>query len=68
MNYFQCYVTVSYETEKGLKKKRESYLIQAETQTEASVLFEQKMKERLSMGQEFEITAVNYSRILEVLN
>lgn len=62
--YYTARVQMQYETDKGhVKKKSETYLVKAESVTDAETIVHEKFKD---YPQEFEVKAVSQSRIMDV--
>lgn len=62
--YYTATVKMQFETDKGhIKKKTESYLVKAESVTDAESIVHEKFKD---YPQEFEVKSVSQSRIIDV--
>ena len=62
--YYTATVKMQFETDKGhIKKKTESYLVKAESVTDAEAIVHEKFKD---YPQEFEVKSVSQSRIIDV--
>ena len=62
--YYTATVKLQFETDKGhIKKKTESYLVKAESVTDAEAIVHEKFKD---YPQEFEVKSVSQSRIIDV--
>jgi len=62
--YYTARVQMEFETDKGhIKKKSETYLVKAESVTDAEAIVHEKFKD---FPQEFEVKAVSASRIVDV--
>jgi hypothetical protein len=63
--YYTVKVQLQFETDKGqIKKKTETYLVKAESVTDAEVIVNEDFK---SYPQEFEVKSVTQSNIIDVL-
>jgi hypothetical protein len=63
--YYIVKVKLEFETDKGqLKKKTETYLVKAESVTDAEVIVHEEFK---TYPQEFEVKSVTQSSIIDVL-
>jgi hypothetical protein len=63
--YYIVKVKLEFETDKGqIKKKTETYLVKAESVTDAEVIINEDFK---SYPQEFEVKSVTQSSIIDVL-
>lgn len=63
--YYIVKVKLEFETDKGqIKKKTETYLVKAESVTDAEVIINEDFK---SYPQEFEVKSVTQSNIIDVL-
>lgn len=62
--YFTTKVQLEYETDKGgVKKKTETYLVKAESVTDAETIIHEKFKD---FKMDFEVKSVSQSNILDV--
>jgi hypothetical protein len=62
--YYTATVKLEFETDKGqVKKKTESYLVKAESVTDAEAIVHEKFKD---YTMDFEVKSVSQSRILDV--
>lgn len=62
--YYTARVQMQYETDKGhVKKKSETYLVKAESVTDAETIVHEKFK---NYPHEFEVKSVSQSRIIDV--
>lgn len=62
--YYTATVKMQFETDKGhVKSKTESYLVKAESVTDAETIVHEKFKD---YPQEFEVKSVSQSRIIDV--
>jgi hypothetical protein len=63
--YYTVKVKLEFETDKGqIKKKTETYLVKAESVTDAEVIVNEDFK---SYPQEFEVKSVTQSNVIDVL-
>ena len=63
--YYTVKVQLQFETDKGqIKKKTETYLVKAESVTDAEVIVNEEFK---SYPQEFEVKSVTQSNVIDVL-
>lgn len=63
--YYIVKVKLEFETDKGqIKKKTETYLVKAESVTDAEVIIHEEFK---NYPQEFEVKSVTQSNIIDVL-
>lgn len=64
--YYIARVQLEFETDKGgLKKKSETYLVKAESVTDAEAIVNDKFKD---YNFEFEVKSVSQSRIIDVFS
>lgn len=64
--YYIARVQLEFETDKGgLKKKSETYLVKAESVTDAEAIVNDKFKDYTF---EFEVKSVSQSRIIDVFS
>jgi hypothetical protein len=62
--YYTAKVQMEFETDKGhIKKKTETYLVKAESVTDAEAIVHEQFK---NFPQEFEVKSVSASRIVDV--
>ena len=62
--YYTATVKLEFETDKGhVKKKTESYLVKAESVTDAESIVHEKFKD---YTMDFEVKSVSQSRIIDV--
>jgi len=62
--YYTAKVQMEFETDKGqIKKKTETYLVKAESVTDAEAIVHEQFK---NFPQEFEVKSVSASRIIDV--
>lgn len=62
--YYTARVQMEFENDKGhIKKKSETYLVKAESVTDAEAIVHEKFKQ---YPQEFEVKSVSQSRIVDV--
>jgi hypothetical protein len=62
--YYTATVKLEFETDKGhVKKKTESYLVKAESVTDAEAIVHEKFKD---YTMDFEVKSVSQSRIIDV--
>jgi hypothetical protein len=62
--YYTARVQLQFETDKGqIKKKSETYLVKAESVTDAEAIVHEQFKD---YPQEFEVKSVSASRIVDV--
>ena len=62
--YYTATVKLEFETDKGhVKKKTETYLVKAESVTDAEAIVHEQFK---NFPQEFEVKSVSASRIIDV--
>ena len=62
--YYTARVQMEFETDKGhVKKKSETYLVKAESVTDAESIVHEKFKD---YPQDFEVKSVSQSRIIDV--
>jgi hypothetical protein len=62
--YYTATVKMEFETDKGqVKKKTETYLVNAESVTDAEAIVHDKFKD---YPQDFEVKSVSQSRIIDV--
>lgn len=62
--YYTAKVQMEFETDKGhVKKKTETYLVKAESVTDAEAIVHEQFK---NFPQEFEVKSVSASRIVDV--
>jgi len=62
--YYTAQVQIEFETDKGqVKKKTESYLVKAESVTDAEAIVHDKFK---SYPRDFEVKSISQSRIIDV--
>lgn len=62
--YYIATVKLEFETDKGhVKKKTESYLVKAESVTDAEAIVHEKFKD---YTMDFEVKSVSQSRIIDV--
>lgn len=63
--YWNVKVAVSYDTEKGPKQKKEQYLVEAESTTDAEAKIHTDFKD---YGDDFEVISVSKSNVIKVIN
>jgi len=61
-NYFKCTVKVEYETEKGVKYRKEDYIVSAINPTDV----EKKITEHLR-GTDFEVFSITMTKIMDII-
>ncbi len=63
--YYMARVQLEFETDKGgIKKKSETYLVKAESVTDAEAIVHEAFKD---FKMEFEVKSVSQSRVIDVL-
>lgn len=62
--YYTAQVQIEFETDKGqVKKKTETYLVKAESVTDAETIVHEKFQ---SYPRDFEVKSISQSRIIDV--
>jgi len=65
MAYYTAKVSVAIDTPKGVKRQTEMYLVDAQSVTHAEAMV---TKDFEGAGVDFEVRAVNNSKIIKVIN